>query len=112
MQYVEAGLKAGNRYNETGLLVIVSAKTQPQKMQLNSRQRFLSVIQLLVSFREIPVRVFDALQTRIRRVCFVVEQIPAEISLPFHIAFYYFFYLAHRYKAKELMIPFAAWNTK
>lgn len=37
----------------------------------------------------LAVRVFDALQTRIRRVCFVVEQISAEISTPFHITFFF-----------------------
>jgi len=63
------GLKAGNRCSRTSggrAVGHCERANAPEKMQPNSRQRFLSVIQLLVSFTEMLCRVFES-AAQIRR---------------------------------------------
>lgn len=115
MQYVGTGLKAGNRYNERRRpLVIVSAKTQPRK---NAAEQPAAIF---VSYSVISFIQGNAGCARVR--CPPVANTPRLLcrgansrrnfaSFPYRILLFLFLFV-HRYKAKGLMIPFAAWNTK
>lgn len=76
----------------------------PRKMQPNSRQQFLSIIQLLVSFREM----LAACSAACRRRCggFVVEWNPWKIPSPFHITRFFFDI------TRKLMIPSPSCNMR
>lgn len=92
-------LKAGNRYNERrrpGAVGHCEHENAPRKMQPYSRQRFISVIQLLVSFRE----TLAACSTPCRREYAALSwsEIPAKIPPPFHISHFCFI---HRYSEKN-----------
>lgn len=100
-------LKAGNRYNERRIVGHCEYENALRKMQPgspNSRQRFLSVIQLLVSFRETLVETL-----RVRR--------PADANTPRSlcrgansrrnsVSFSHSHLFYSSVKRKKLMIPF------
>jgi len=77
------GLKAGNRCSRTSSGPAVGHCERANasgKMQPNSRQRFLSVIQLLVSFRETLARVFGTI-----RICGVDTSLYREFPRKFRL---------------------------